>query len=96
MRGRLRVGERLLSLQPLQERGWDVDYSNKSVHTLTYFSVLYDMQYMYIYLQLEWLQSHLPSPRRRHLIALSMETYKVKDLGQYSALHATTTKQARN
>ena len=38
--GGLRVGDRLLGLQPLQERGWNVDYTNKSVHTDILFSTV--------------------------------------------------------
>ena len=86
--GGLRVGDRLLGLQPLQERGWNVDYTNKSVHTDILFSTVRPTA-----------QIHLPPAGvvgdpsavtySKTLDCPFNGDMQIKDLGQNSDLQAT-------
>ena len=86
--GGLGVGDRLLGLQPLQERGWNVDYSNKSVHTDILFSTV--RHTAQLYLPPAGVVGDPSAITQSKILDFPVNgDMQVKDLGQNSALHAT-------
>ena len=86
--GRLRVGDRLLGLQPLQERGWNVDYSNKSVHTDILFSTVRHTAQVHLHVPPAGVVGDPSAVTHSKTLDCPVNgDMQVKDLGQNSALY---------